>query len=88
MRLTIAYSKIKKRNLVLINNGTYQRETLSDRSIRQPLVLTVCATLHINRGEVTVINGRLGQRLIFSWQLLKVTDIFEARRGGKTLKQL
>ena len=34
MRLTIAYSKIKKRNLVLINNATYQRETLSER---QPL---------------------------------------------------
>ena len=27
---TIAYSKIKKRNLVLINNATYQRETLSE----------------------------------------------------------
>ena len=39
MCLTIAYSKIKKRNLVLINtsNATYQRETLSDRPIRQPL---------------------------------------------------
>ena len=37
MRLTIAYSKIKKRNLVLINNDTYQRETLSERPIRQPL---------------------------------------------------
>ena len=37
MRLTIAYSKIKKRNLVLINNATYQRETLSEWSIRQPL---------------------------------------------------
>ena len=37
MRLTIAYSKIKKQNLVLINNGTYQRETLSERPIRQPL---------------------------------------------------
>ena len=37
MRLTIAYSKIKKRNLVLINNVTYQRETLSERPIRQPL---------------------------------------------------
>ena len=35
MRLTIAYSKIKKRNLVLINNATYQRETLSERPIRQ-----------------------------------------------------
>ena len=37
MRLTIAYFKIKKRNLVLINNDTYQRETLSERLIRQPL---------------------------------------------------
>ena len=35
--LTIAYSKIKKRNLVLINKATYQRETLSERPIRQPL---------------------------------------------------
>ena len=26
MRLTTAYSKIKKRNLVLINNATHQRE--------------------------------------------------------------
>ena len=39
MHLTIAYSKIKKRNLVLINNATYQRETLSERPIRQPLRL-------------------------------------------------
>ena len=41
MRLTIAYSKIKKRNLVLINNDTYQRETLSERPIRQPLSKSV-----------------------------------------------
>ena len=40
MRWTIAYSKIKKRNLVLIDNATYQRETLSERPIRQPLVLS------------------------------------------------
>ena len=38
MHLTIAYSTTKKkRNLVLINNDTYQRETLSERPIRQPL---------------------------------------------------
>ena len=37
MRLTIAYSKIKKQNLVLINYDTYQRETLSERPIRLPL---------------------------------------------------
>ena len=37
MRLTIAYSKTKKRNRVLINNDTHQRETLSERPIRPPL---------------------------------------------------
>ena len=37
MRSTTAYSKIKKQNLVLINSDTYQRETLSERPIRQPL---------------------------------------------------
>ena len=37
MRLTVAHSKIKKRNLVLINSDTYQRETLSERPIRHPL---------------------------------------------------
>ena len=42
MRLTIAYSKIKKRNLVLINNDTHQRETLSERPIRPPLNGFVC----------------------------------------------
>ena len=44
MHLTIAYSKIKKRNLVLINNDTYQRETLSERPIRQPLIAITEAT--------------------------------------------
>ena len=37
MRLTIAYSKIKKQNLVLINYDTHQRETLSERPIQLPL---------------------------------------------------
>ena len=41
MRLTIAYSKIKKRNLVWINNDTHQRETLSERPIRPPLRLEI-----------------------------------------------
>ena len=40
MRLKIAYSKVKKRNLVLINNDTYQRETVSERPIRPPLNYT------------------------------------------------
>ena len=38
MRLKIAYSKIKQWKLVLIDNGTHQRETLSERPIRQPLI--------------------------------------------------
>ena len=48
MRLTIAFSKIKKKrnDLVLINNATYQRETLSERPIRQPL-MTVWILLRI-----------------------------------------
>ena len=41
MGLTIAYSKIKKQNLVLIINDTYQRETLSVRPIWQPLITRV-----------------------------------------------
>ena len=32
---------MKKRNLVLINNATYQRETVSERPIRQPLRLAI-----------------------------------------------
>ena len=43
MRLTIAYSKMKKQNLVLINNETYQREILSERPIQQPLSQVVLA---------------------------------------------
>ena len=48
MRLTIAYwySKIKKRNLVLINNDTHQRETVSERPIRPPLNI-VLALYHV-----------------------------------------
>ena len=38
MPLTIADSKIKKQNLVLINNDAYQRETLSKQPIQQPLI--------------------------------------------------
>ena len=37
MRLTIAYSKIKKRNLVLINKDAYQREILTKWPVRLPL---------------------------------------------------
>ena len=61
MRLTIAYSKIKKRNLVFINNDTYQRETLAERPIRQPLTRGAAAPLNfIPLWDVTAyfISGR------------------------------
>ena len=45
MRLTIAYSKTKQRNLVLINNDTHQRETLSERPIRPPLSTLIHVTV-------------------------------------------
>ena len=54
MRLTIAYSKIKKRNLVLINNDTYQRETLSERPIRQPLKRVGCLKGKMNNLNVII----------------------------------
>ena len=37
MRLQLLILKYKKWNLVLINNVTHQRETLSERPIRLPL---------------------------------------------------
>ena len=46
MRLTIAYSKIKKRNVVLINNDTHQRETVSERPIRPPLTYAFSSVFH------------------------------------------
>ena len=56
MRLTIAYSKIKKRNLVLIDNATYQRETLSERPIRQPLSTVKASHIHIKRNDSIYIS--------------------------------
>ena len=51
MRLTIAYSEMKKRNLVLTNNAAYQRETLSERPIRQPLRQTYSYPLIVTRKQ-------------------------------------
>ena len=51
MRLTIAYSKIKKRNLVLINNDTHQRETVSERPIRPPLTSSTSINSATQQGE-------------------------------------
>ena len=77
MRLTIAYSKIKKRNLVLINNDTHQRETVSERPIRPPLkVLLILGTPYLrpcagpNRGHPC-----LGLAAIFAGMLYNVQII-------------
>ena len=78
MRLTIAYSKIKKRNLVLINNDTYQRETLSERPIRQPLSKAIignqssCSRMQHTGGEggsdlETLALPMTSQRLTEDW---------------------
>ena len=56
MHLTIAYFKIKKRNLVLINNATYQRETLSERPIRQTLIVH-CKGSHSELNNITLNNN-------------------------------
>ena len=64
MHLTIAYSKINKRNLVLINNDTYQRETLSEGPIRQPL-----KSLH------TLFNKYLNHMLVQFEQNRKIQTI-------------
>ena len=77
MRLTIAYSKIKKRNLVLINNATYQRETLSERPIRQPL-----STCLPDRGKKDILIFRqlfsffMGGRHILTKFELQTFDIY------------
>ena len=67
MRLTIAYSKIKKRNLVLINNDTYQRETLSERPIRQPLRIVKDSTLSRRRILRLQISGLVNLNLFYFW---------------------
>ena len=61
MRLTIAYSKFKKRNLVLINNVTHQRETLSERPIRLPLRawMTVVKLLSIFSCKILYLSHKL-----------------------------
>ena len=68
MRLTIAYSKIKKRNLVLIDNATYQRETLSEprseRPIRQPLKKTDCYIKGCRYTDVGRLIGPVSDKLI------------------------
>ena len=66
MRLTIAYSKIKKRNLVLINNDTHQRETVSERPIRSPLkIQTVTLIWETYQTQVSYKNTFIRQRRCF-----------------------
>ena len=50
----IAHSKFKKRHLGLINNGTHQSETLSERPIRQPLSRSCSTIIMIMNNEYYV----------------------------------
>ena len=86
MRLTIAYSKIKKRNLVLIKNATYQRETLTEWPIiRQPLrvsvrkwILNVCTLpfylVRDVRDSTGFSGGRLTRYFRWCWALLSIAE--------------
>ena len=59
MHLTIAYFKIKKKkNLALINSGTHQRETLSDRPIQLPLINQNCYCAHSYNTKVSAHGKR------------------------------
>ena len=87
MRLTIAYSKIKKQNLVLINNDTHQRETLSERPIRPPLMVTNYLNLHehipistkMNSLTVDVMLVRRLTNNVFSYLSLHRLSIFKSK---------
>ena len=62
MSLTIAYSKIKKRNLVLVNKGAYQRETLRIRAFFHKTVRVCHVYGNFKIGftcRITVIFGTL-----------------------------
>ena len=59
MRLTIAFSKIKKQNLVLINNDTHQRETVSERPIRPPLSIFRLSLVDLEANVHSVNNGNI-----------------------------
>ena len=80
MRLTIAYSEIKKQNLVLINNATHQRETLWERPVRQPLE-------SFDNLELTIINKHQCQETLLSVLYLYtlIQKIFVFKRDGMKL---
>ena len=80
MRLTIAYSKIKKQNLVLIKKDTHQRETLSERPIRQPLKVDVRESFKGKKATVFAL---------FKSTFLRNLSLSNARRfWGEQLKIL
>ena len=69
MRLTIAYSKIRKQNLVLINNGTYQRETLSERPIRLPLKNLINGTCMTFSHKIQTESFTWPDMSFYAWQI-------------------
>ena len=70
MRLPIAYSIIKERNLVLTNNATvatYQREALSERPLRYYCVLKILnvpMVLEITKVKQTATDNRPGDIIV------------------------
>ena len=75
MRLTIAYSKIKKRNLELIKSDTHQRETLTEWPIRLSLSQAfVKGSLFSGGGEVS-----LKDRPFFGETSYRKTSILSSR---------
>ena len=72
MRLTIAYSKKRKRNLVLVDKDACQRETLTKWPIRLPLNHN-----NIDRDFYCC------EYPIYSWEILLHIVLYT--RGGKNL---
>ena len=71
MRSIIAYFKIKKRNLVLINNVTHQRETLSKRPVRLLLTLTLNLGKFSNKEKVFGVHGMKSDENQFPVKLMQ-----------------
>ena len=66
MHLTIAYSKIKKWNLVLINNATQydtKEKTLSERPIWQPLMREIDSPITLRTDSVVLVKSETPKSL-------------------------
>ena len=99
MCLTIAYFKIKKTKSRVINNATYQIETLIERPIRQPLRISSCKCkfkpkrilARITESQLSrfghlcrLSNIHLPKRILMEWSLVP-TDKEDQGRDGKMI---